>query len=174
MKAILFDANYCVGCEACMEACQEKNSLPKDAPRGLSAARYTSLEDHDDVYLRDHETVRYRVDIDYGIGTEADVDIYVRGFISPPRVRVLDSDYDEVKDKRDTNGDWTLDFDFTAKDHHSKYYVEVSGSTKATIENGKIYKSGSTWATVAEAQRTYDCDPVVAGTLWVLQQIGQL
>ena len=56
----------------------------------------------------------------------------------------------------------------------TKYYVEVSGSTKATIENGKIYKSGATWATVTEAQRTYDCDPVVAGTLWVLQQIGQL
>lgn len=85
-------------------------------------------EFQDDVYLRDHETVRYRVDIDYGVDTEADVDIYVRGFISPPRVRVLDSDRDEVKDKRDTDGDWTLDFDFTAKDTHDHYYVEVDSA----------------------------------------------
>lgn len=85
-------------------------------------------EYHDEVYLRDHETVRYRIDIDYGIGTEADVDIYVRGFISPPRVRVLESDKDEVKDVRDTDGDWTLDFDFTAKDFSSKYYVEVDSA----------------------------------------------
>jgi formate dehydrogenase iron-sulfur subunit len=52
MKAILFDANSCVGCEACMEACQEKNGLPEEAGRGLSASRYTNLEDHDDIYLR--------------------------------------------------------------------------------------------------------------------------
>ena len=83
------------------------------------------VEYQDDVYLRDHETVRYQVDIDYGTDTEADVDILVRGFISPPRVRVLDSDNDEVKDLRDRNGDWTLDFDFTAKDHHNKYFIEV-------------------------------------------------
>ena len=56
----------------------------------------------------------------------------------------------------------------------SKYYVEVSGSTKATLERGKIYKSGSTWATIAEAQRIYDCDPTVAGTLWVLEKVGRL
>jgi hypothetical protein len=56
----------------------------------------------------------------------------------------------------------------------SKYYVEVSGSTKATIENGKIYKSGSSWGTVADAQKKYDCDPIVAATLWVLDQVGQL
>lgn len=56
----------------------------------------------------------------------------------------------------------------------SKYYVEVSGSTQATIENGKIYKSGSTWASVRDAQRVYDCPDVVAATLWVLQQKGKL
>ena len=56
----------------------------------------------------------------------------------------------------------------------SKYYVEVSGSTKATIEGGKIYKSGSTWASVSDAQRTFDCEPLVAATLWVLQKIGRL
>lgn len=55
-----------------------------------------------------------------------------------------------------------------------KYAVEVSGSTQATIEGGKIYKSGSTWTTIEEAQRKYDCDPVVAATLWVLEQVGAL
>lgn len=56
----------------------------------------------------------------------------------------------------------------------SKYYVEVSGSTVATIENGKIEKSGSSWATVSEAQRTYDCPDIVAATLWVLEKAGKL
>lgn len=56
----------------------------------------------------------------------------------------------------------------------SKYYVEVSGSTKATIENGKIEKSGSSWATASEAQRQFDCDETVAATLWVLFKIGVL
>ena len=56
----------------------------------------------------------------------------------------------------------------------SKYEVEVGGSTQATIENGKIEKGGSSWATVSDAQRTYDCPDIVAATLWVLQQKGQL
>lgn len=56
----------------------------------------------------------------------------------------------------------------------SKYYVEVSGSTVATIENGKIEKSGSSWGTVSEAQRTYDCPDIVAATLWVLDKAGKL
>ena len=29
-------------------------------------------------------------------------------------------------------------------------------------------------ATVAEAQKKYDCDPTVAATLWVLDQLGKL
>ncbi|MDQ3365164.1 MAG: hypothetical protein M3680_07030 [Myxococcota bacterium] len=56
----------------------------------------------------------------------------------------------------------------------SKLVVEVGGSTKATIENGKIEKGGSSWATVADAQRKFDCDGNVAATLWVLFQIGVL
>lgn len=52
MKSLLFDANYCVGCEMCVDACTESNELPADAEPGLSAARWTSLEDHDDIYLR--------------------------------------------------------------------------------------------------------------------------
>lgn len=56
----------------------------------------------------------------------------------------------------------------------SKVAVEVSGSTKATIEKGKIYKSGSTWAKVEEAQKKYECDPLVAAGLWVLDKLGKL
>lgn len=56
----------------------------------------------------------------------------------------------------------------------SHYAVEVGGSTQATIENGRIYKGGSTWASVDEAQRVYDCPDIVAATLWVLEQKGQL
>lgn len=56
----------------------------------------------------------------------------------------------------------------------SAYAVEVGGSTQATIENGRIYKGGSTWSSVSEAQRVYDCPDLVAATLWVLDQQGQL
>jgi formate dehydrogenase iron-sulfur subunit len=52
MKALLFDANWCVGCGACEEACAEKNGLPSDAEAGLHADRFTSLEEHGDHYLR--------------------------------------------------------------------------------------------------------------------------
>ena len=56
----------------------------------------------------------------------------------------------------------------------SKWYVEIGGSTQATIENGKIEKGGSSWATASDAQRTYDCPADVAATLWVLSQKGAL
>ena len=56
----------------------------------------------------------------------------------------------------------------------SKLHVEVGGSTKATIDNGKIEKGGSSWSTVSDAQRKFDCDGNVAATLWVLFQIGVL
>lgn len=56
----------------------------------------------------------------------------------------------------------------------SKLSIEVGGSTKATIENGKIEKGGSSWSTTSDAQREFDCDGNVAGTLWVLFQIGAL
>lgn len=57
---------------------------------------------------------------------------------------------------------------------NDKYYVEVSGSTKATIENDKIYRSGSTWATVEDAKDIYDCPGKIAATLWVLENVGAL
>lgn len=56
----------------------------------------------------------------------------------------------------------------------SKWYVEIGGSTQATFENGKIEKGGSSWATVSDAQRVFDCNADVAATLWVLQQKGVL
>jgi hypothetical protein len=55
-----------------------------------------------------------------------------------------------------------------------KLEVEVGGSTKATIEGGKIYKGGSSWGSVSDAQKQFDCDGNVAATLWVLFQIGVL
>jgi hypothetical protein len=55
-----------------------------------------------------------------------------------------------------------------------KYYVEVGGSTVATVESGKIYKGGSSWASVSDAQRTFDCPDTVAATLWVLTKNGNL
>lgn len=56
----------------------------------------------------------------------------------------------------------------------SKRAVEVSGSTKATIENGKIEKNNLSWSTVADAQREFECEGDVAATLWVLFKLGIL
>ncbi len=56
----------------------------------------------------------------------------------------------------------------------SKHYVEVGGSTVATFENGKIEKGGSSWASVSDAQRMFDCPGDVAATLWVLTKNGNL
>ncbi|MEQ9502133.1 MAG: hypothetical protein RIT81_35005 [Deltaproteobacteria bacterium] len=80
-------------------------------------------------------------------------------------VRTSGSDY-KIEKSGSTKG--------VAKKRGSKYAVEVSGSTQATIEKGKIYKSGSTWGTVSEAQRKYDCPDIVAATLWVLDKKGKL
>lgn len=79
----------------------------------------------DFVYLRERETVRYRIDLDYGTGSEIDVDLFVRGLLDPPRVRVIDSDFDEVKNVSDRSGDWILDFDFWARSPSNTYWIEV-------------------------------------------------
>jgi MYXO-CTERM domain-containing protein len=92
----------------------------------LSAELVTDYQD--DVYLRDHETVRYRIDFDYGTGTSADVDIVVRGFSAPPRVRVLDEERDEVREVEDTDGDWIIEPGFTAKDENGTYYIELDSA----------------------------------------------
>jgi hypothetical protein len=43
-----------------------------------------------------------------------------------------------------------------------------------SAEGGKIYKSGSTWASIRDAQRVPDCADVVAATLWVVEKSGKL
>lgn len=79
---------------------------------------------------------------------------------------------------RTSGSDYTIEKSGSTKGkavrRSSNYAVEVSGSTLATIENGKIYKSGSSWGTVEEARRTFDCPDVVAATLWVLTKTGKL
>lgn len=57
---------------------------------------------------------------------------------------------------------------------NDKIAVEINGSTKAIIDNGKIEKNGSSWGTVAEAQRDFDCPGEIAATLWVLFKLGVL
>ena len=55
MYGILFDANQCVGCGACMEACRAENGLPEsDQTDGLklSETDFCVIEEVDDVYLR--------------------------------------------------------------------------------------------------------------------------
>ena len=52
MYGLLFDANLCVGCGSCMEACKLENDLPASEGDVLSATDYTVLEEHGDYYLR--------------------------------------------------------------------------------------------------------------------------
>ena len=52
MYGILFDANLCIGCGSCMEACKKKNGLPKSEELVLSATDYPVVEDHGDDILR--------------------------------------------------------------------------------------------------------------------------
>jgi formate dehydrogenase iron-sulfur subunit len=57
MKGLLIDITKCIGCNACAEACREKNGLPeaKAANLGgerLSATRYTVVEQRGDHYVR--------------------------------------------------------------------------------------------------------------------------
>ena len=57
---------------------------------------------------------------------------------------------------------------------NNKYFVEISGLTEATIENDKIYRGGSTWASVDDAREIYDCGSNIAAALWVLDNLGAL
>lgn len=143
---------------------------------------------NDEVELRAYETVRYRIDIDYGTGRNADVDIYVRGLWTPPRVRVLDSRKHEEKDVRDTNGDWDLDFDFEAHDGHDHYYVEVDSAwpgdrskfevfitVNADIANGASADvSFSTYKTDHDNSDHYDCAVNSRAGLWAILPLGAL
>ncbi|MGE0871105.1 MAG: hypothetical protein AB7P03_21250 [Kofleriaceae bacterium] len=79
---------------------------------------------------------------------------------------------------RRSGGDFSVEVGGSTKgravQRGGKLVVEIGGSTKATIEDGKITKGGSSWGTVAEAQRQFDCDGNVAATLWVLFKLGVL
>jgi MYXO-CTERM domain-containing protein len=102
----------------------------------LSAEFITDYQD--DVYLRDHETVRYKVNIDYGTGTDASIDVLVRGFDGPPRVRILDDNRHEIKDVRDHDGDWTVNPSITAHDPIRHYYVEVDSALPSRDGNFEV------------------------------------
>lgn len=52
MYGLLFDANLCAGCGACMEACKAENDLPESEGTVLSATDYTVVEERGDYYLR--------------------------------------------------------------------------------------------------------------------------
>jgi len=53
MYGILFDANLCIGCGTCIEACKSKNELPPSDEKVLSAADYTVVEERGhDLFLR--------------------------------------------------------------------------------------------------------------------------
>jgi formate dehydrogenase iron-sulfur subunit len=55
MNAILFDANQCVGCKACVYACARENDLPDTDKERLSQHRFTALEvidEDEEWYLR--------------------------------------------------------------------------------------------------------------------------
>lgn len=54
-KGLLIDVTRCVGCGACVEACQEANGLPKEKepPKVLNSKAYTVLQDKgNDKYVR--------------------------------------------------------------------------------------------------------------------------
>ena len=85
-----------------------------------------TIADYSDyVFLHHHETVRYRVDVEHGTNDTISIDIRIRGWVSPPRIRVLDSDKDERREREDTNGDWEIDTTFHTSTNHDHYYIEV-------------------------------------------------
>lgn len=52
-KAMLIDTTWCVGCQMCEEACQEKNNLPDDCDQSdLSACKFTKVFERGDYYVR--------------------------------------------------------------------------------------------------------------------------
>jgi formate dehydrogenase iron-sulfur subunit len=50
--AILFDSTKCIGCEACVAACKEKNNLPATIDPKLTAYTWTVVEQRDKAFVR--------------------------------------------------------------------------------------------------------------------------
>lgn len=90
----------------------------------LAAERITDF--NDTVFLRSYETVRYRIPFDYGSAPSADLRVIVRGFGAPPRVRLLNADFGEARESRDTNGDGIVDF--THRASQPRYWLEVDSA----------------------------------------------
>jgi len=156
---------------------------------GAAAVHAEVIADfEDEVELRPYETVRYRIDIDYGTGRNADVDVFVRGLWTPPRVRVLDSRKKEVEDVADTSGDWNLDFDFLAHDGHDHYYVEIDskwGGDSSKFEvfltvNADALNNASAEVSVSKYKYDYDnsdhhdCAVSTRAGMWGLLPLGAL
>lgn len=52
-KGLLVDITRCIGCQACVVACQELHNFPGDGSETtLSATSYTVLHEHSDLYVR--------------------------------------------------------------------------------------------------------------------------
>lgn len=51
-KALLIDTTLCIGCNACVLACKERNHLPEDVDRELSARTLTVLRETRGTYVR--------------------------------------------------------------------------------------------------------------------------
>lgn len=49
---LLFDSTRCIGCGACSNACKEANGLPEPVEERTTAYTWTTLETHDDRYVR--------------------------------------------------------------------------------------------------------------------------
>jgi MYXO-CTERM domain-containing protein len=82
----------------------------------------------DNVNLRDGETIRYAIDIDYGFGDNARIEVFARGFDGRPRVRILDHRKKVIKSSKDTDGDWTVNPSKWVDAPDTRFYVELDNA----------------------------------------------
>lgn len=123
---------------------------------GAANAEILTQFEHN-AFLRSYETIRYRIDIDYGSNNFVDIDVEVRGFSGPPRVRVLDTFNKELLDERDTSGDWSLDFDFVGYPDRAVYFIEVDCANPAEAADiGVLLTVNAQSSVTANARVTID------------------
>lgn len=92
-----------------------------------SANAAVFLEYSDGRFLRDYETVRYRIDLEYGEAAEIRINIIARGLDNAPRVRVLDSRRRILTNRRDNGADHVLDFHYTARaSRDDTFFIDVT------------------------------------------------